>query len=753
MLSQRQALDLLTRVPFVGPLLARLGLQFLRYLIVGGIGFVIDAGGMELFIRLGVQVYEARLLSMALAIASTYLMHRLFTFSDSAKPKNSLQQFAVFFLCQSVAAAANYGVFCALLVLQPQPVFFIGRMVALCSGVAVGLAMNFVLLRRFVFPIERDEARAHPLRWLVWLPVVGYSLYLSLLRQGAVLKWPDVGYDLGPADSDVWLRLTQVRQWMAGGDFFDHAVRNTNAPYGGISIHWTRPMDVLLRFFANLMPPDFPVDVKLLLASAWLPPLLGIIAFGLLMGAALRRFNHVHPVWCLFLLVAFSPLQQYFPPGESDHHGLLSMLWCGVIFLLMRPMSPRAALIAGAVMGLMFWISPEALLLIGLVLLTLGVLSLRKPAEMRSVAALSLGLAATSVIGLMVEVKPQNYFSFQAFDTLSIVFVALFSFIAAGAVLLSHPAIMQLSAKRRIAAGFIVAGFALAAEVLAYPKILMGPMADADPYITHDFLKHITEAMPLYAQPASVILKHLWQPLLAGIVLGYALILRSRAGVQRQAQMLAMLLLGTLVIVMVQGRWTYYLQPVAIVALAGFLPSLAQKSWSPFKQFEKPLRPYIAIFAVYILVIIGGSFITADAQDSSLWQCQSQMRYIVQSRQLQPLLGTQAFTLYAPPEVSGDILFFTPYRIIAGVYHREGKGLHDVADIAVQENAAAAKTLLKKRGVDAVLACPASEKTESWLHSLDAAHHPKWLTPVTGFKFMDTPGPRPQLFLMGPIKG
>ncbi|MDE1152732.1 MAG: GtrA family protein [Micavibrio sp.] len=745
MLSQRQALELLERIPVLG----RLGPQFLRYLFVGGIGFIVDAGGMELFIHLGMQVYHARLLSMAMAIASTYLLHRLFTFADSAKPKNSFQQFAAFFLCQSLAAAANYGVFCALLALQPQPVFFIGRMFALCSGVAVGLAMNFVLLRRFVFPIERNEATAHPLRWLAWLPVIGYSLYLALQRQAQVLKWPDVGFDLGPADSDVWLRLNQARQWMSGDRFFDHAVRNTNAPYGGIDIHWTRPLDALLRLFVNFMPPDLPVDMKLLLASAWLPPVLGIIAFGFLLGAAQRRFSHLHTVWCLFLLVALSPLQQYFLPGESDHHGLLSLLWCGAIFLLMRPLSQGAALLCGIFLGVMFWISSESLLLIGLVLLALGLISLRRSSEMRSIAVLSLGLAATSIVGLMVEVPPEKYFSFQAYDTLSIVFVALFSFIAAGATLLAHPTVQRLPLKQRIAAGAIVAGLALGAEILAYPKILLGPMADADPYITNEFFKRVTEAMPLYRQPMAIILKHLWQPALAALVLAAVLSLRPRELKYRQAVLLAMLLLGTFLIVLVQGRWTYYLQPVAIVAIAGFLPSLVQTVKTPLWRFERPLRPYVAIFAVYLAMIAGACFVRFDNTDSALWQCQSQMRYIIQSRQLQPLLGTQAFTLYTPPEVGGDILFFTPYRIIAGEYHREGRGLHDLADIAAETNTANAKARLKKRGVDAVLACPMSEKAESWLHKLDAAHHPAWLTPVTGFKFMDEPGPRPQLFVLG----
>ena len=56
MLFERQALDLLNRIP----LLRRLGPSFLRYLLVGGLGFLVDAGLLELFIFLDLSVYAAR---------------------------------------------------------------------------------------------------------------------------------------------------------------------------------------------------------------------------------------------------------------------------------------------------------------------------------------------------------------------------------------------------------------------------------------------------------------------------------------------------------------------------------------------------------------------------------------------------------------------------------------------------------------------------------------------------------------------
>lgn len=744
MLSQRQALELLHRLP----VLNRFSLQFLRYLIVGGIGFVIDVGGLEIFLRLGLSVYTARLCSMAIAIASTYLMHRAFTFMDAAKPRRTAGQFAAFVACQCGAAVLNYGIFCAIIAFLLQPPPFLGRMFALCCGVGAGLIANYSLLRQFVFPLEQQEMKLKPLRLALYIFAGFYSLWLALQRQMEVLAWPNVGHDLGPNDTDVWLRLTQVRQWLTDGSFFDHEVRHTNAPFGGIDIHWTRPMDLLLGFFTRVMPPQLALDMKLLLAAAWVPAVLGLGALALLVQAVRRRFDHTQSLCCLFLLLATGPFAAYYTPGDSDHHGLLAMLWCGVICILMyENLAPRAALLAGALLGLMFWINIEAIMPIALVIGILGVFTLRRAEEMRQLSLLTLGIAAVSIIGLMVEMPPEKYFSFLAMDTLSIIYVVLFSLIAAGSCLLNMPWVRGLPALQRALAAIIVAGAVVLVEAFFYPKFLKGPLADADPYIVHDFFKIVTESIPIYKQPGAVMLQLLWQPALAFALLLFVVLKRGGGKKRRQAILLLALILGTFAMMLGQGRWTYYAQPVALVALASYLPALARRGLAFVRGLEGPLRPAAAIGGLYLVVAVLGSAMSFDNTGSDLWVCQSQMRFAVQSLELQPLLGGQSFVMYAPPEIGGDIQFFTPYRIIAGEYHREGRGMRDLAEITAAPTPGAARALLQKRQVDAVFVCPAIAPETSWLRHIDSAP-PSWLKPVGGLRFMDVPGPHPALFII-----
>ncbi len=86
--------------------------------------------------------------------------------------------------------------------------------------------------------------------------------------------------------------------------------------------------------------------------------------------------------------------------------------------------------------------------------------------------------------------------------------------------------------------------------------------------------------------------------------------------------------------------------------------------------------------------------------------------------------------------MGGDVLFFTPQKIIAGNYHREGQGLKTLYDIETAKTADDALKLLEARKVETVLACPAIDN--KWI-----SEKPEWLKPVAGFDN------RAQLFFIG----
>ena len=569
----------------------------------------------------------------------------------------------------------------------------------------------------------------------------------ALTRQGQVLSFPQLKNPLQPPDPDVWMRLTQVRQWIAGGGFFDHTVRNTNAPPGGITTPWTRPLDALLALVYYFTPVAKSAAVRLMLSATWLPPLLCIGALALMSSAAQRLFQHRHVLICAVLLwICNTTVYDYFAPGDSDHHGLLCVLWCGVLLLMLnRSLSVATAGGIGLLLGVMTWISPEALIVTGFVFALLGGEGLLKPERMQLLAAAALGAALAANTGLYVEVPPQEVASRLTYDSLSIVQVSLLWLTAAGACGLAAFYRRELSLPARFCAASLIGSLVLLGMYALYPRFFLGPMADVDPFIISDFLPNVAEATPLFKGVPQDILRQVMEPALATVLLGLALFQKNlREERARQLVLLALLLGGTFLMTAAQLRWDYYLQPVAIIAAAALLPGIAGGARRALKPVPRGWRPYICLWLLVIAVNLGMR--THPTQASGAGVCMAQMRYVIETQQVEKLLGDAPLTLFAPPDVGGDVLFFTPYRIIASNYHREGAGLKDIRAIEEAKTAKAAQALLAKRGVKAMLYCPDRAPKDGWLHALAiGGGFPAWAAPVTGLRFMEAPGPVPVL--------
>ncbi len=127
-------------------------MAFLRFLLVGGLGFVVDAGLTLLLIRIGWAPETARIPAIATAMLFTWLANRLFTFRVAHK--GSVGELARYVAVALGAACFNYLVYRLLLSqgLQPLP--------AIVVATAAQAVLSFLAYRHLVFRLGRPATTA-----------------------------------------------------------------------------------------------------------------------------------------------------------------------------------------------------------------------------------------------------------------------------------------------------------------------------------------------------------------------------------------------------------------------------------------------------------------------------------------------------------------------------------------------------------------------------------------------------------------
>jgi len=125
------------------PPMPRLAPQLVRFIVVGGIGFIADAGLVFLLTRLGMSPIAARIPSIATAILLTWYLNRRLTFKVAhASSAGELVRYSGVAL---VSACLNFAVYTALVLGGVIPE------VAVAVATIALMAVNFFGYKLFAF--------------------------------------------------------------------------------------------------------------------------------------------------------------------------------------------------------------------------------------------------------------------------------------------------------------------------------------------------------------------------------------------------------------------------------------------------------------------------------------------------------------------------------------------------------------------------------------------------------------------------
>ena len=133
---------------WIGRERSRTLLQFLRFGVVGTVGFLVDTAVLYAGLALGLGLYGGRAVSYLAAATTTWALNRAWTFRGQGQAP-VIRQWALFVAINLVGFAFNYGTYAALI----ATVAFVAQypVIGVAAGSLAGMLGNFLLSRRFVF--------------------------------------------------------------------------------------------------------------------------------------------------------------------------------------------------------------------------------------------------------------------------------------------------------------------------------------------------------------------------------------------------------------------------------------------------------------------------------------------------------------------------------------------------------------------------------------------------------------------------
>ncbi|WP_395020349.1 hypothetical protein [Dongia sp.] len=604
---------------------------------------------------------------------------------------------------------------------------------------------------------EAGSQQASSSRAVGWL-LVGLFLAFAVAehlffayKNGVVLR------EHGLGDTDSYMRVLRIMDLYNGGGWYDTVTQRLGAPEG-LSLHWTRPVDVLIllpALFAHLF--GAPVDRAVYWIGASFSTAGHILASFAAAWAAKPLWPKPGYRFAAVILLTNAAAFGYGMFGRPDHHTLLLLLTTLMLGAILRAalagtepsQQRRWAAIAGLCAGFGVWVSPEMMVPIVPVIVTLGLFWLDAPLDQRRLAgqpardwaalgsAFSLAMGAVILLAIPIEHPPSQWLT-PEYDKVSIPYLVLPLLWAA-----------VFLAAQRVRGGVLLRGLAgaglgvigLAALLLLYPDLLLGPLS-VDPRLKADFLDTVNEMQPLW--PTSIgrlrnFLPLAGQSVTAIVLLPFAFRAWNRTshGGNRWAALLLVMAFGFMLIgALMHARLGVELAPTVAIICAGFFFLAEQKLAGRSRLLRTPVLVLVAVgltcgplFTAQLLPSgpAGGGCPTPmlaewlNSARPGKWAADGQA----------PIVMTDDIS-YAP-----ELAFRTPYRFVAGPYHRNPQAIFDTADAMRDPSGETARAILEKRQVSLVIRCidvviPRLHTPDhfNFYADLGRAHVPAWLTRI-----------------------
>ncbi len=554
-------------------------------------------------------------------------------------------------------------------------------------------------------------------------------------------------------DPDDYMRLVRVEQLAATGDWYDGRIERSNAPYGD-TLHWTRPMDVLLLVGAWALTPFLGFHDGLFWAGALASPLLHLVLLLSIPWVAGPVLDQRGRRLAVLAVLAQPVIVAYALPGRADHHMLLLCAFALALGLILRVVTgaggDRTALLAGVAAGFGVWLSVEFLLPLAASLGALALLWIHRGARWTRAAALfAAGLAGAVAIALAIERPPGDWLTIE-YDRISVVHLGL------ALVALAFWGVVAFSERRGPGSLWGRAVLALAGAVVAaaamrglFPRFFAGPNASVDPRIIPIWYGHIEEVQPLLL-PVDLAGAGRFLAGLGATLVAVPFLVRVMARERDDPRWPAWVYFATALLVLLpaalaMARFATYPEVVLGIVLVAWLGRmLTRVEAARWGRWRVPARAGLTAGALvgfmglgWVVQAAAGSAPVAPAMAAAPARCDVKALSRVLSDP--DGLGGESMTILAFLDYGSELLYRTPHRVVAAPYQRNGAGIYDTYTILTTTDDSTARAGIEKRAVDWILVCPGGDEA-GFFHSngaggafyrrLTVGPLPRWVEPV-----------------------
>jgi hypothetical protein len=296
--------------------------------------------------------------------------------------------------------------------------------------------------------------------------------------------------------TDDAMRLVEVRDFLAGQNWFDLTQYRLNPP-DGVVTHWSRLVDLPLALLIKVNETLLPAALAERIAFIVWPTALLLAFFAGILRLARDLAGETAARVALVFVVFMTPVLQHFRFGAIHHHNvqLVLMIWSLALFARM-PARPRDGVIAGILCALSIAVGQE---MVPAVAVLAAVIGLRWVVEGdrcgRATVAYAVALATGALALAAATIAPASYLTVHC-DAISIAQVGVLGLGGFGLAALAALPRLNSIAGRVVAAGGLAVLLAVFVIVVA-PQCLGDPYAQLDPRLAGQWLASVAEARGL----------------------------------------------------------------------------------------------------------------------------------------------------------------------------------------------------------------------------------------------------------------